>query len=61
MLFAGPLEVRPLPGTVYGLAMVLIVIHVWSAFLQAMTDSTWYSADPPPARALLVLRPGRSR
>ena len=58
LLFAGPLEVRPLPATVYGLAMVLIVIHVWSAFLQAMTDSTWYSADPPPARAVLVLRPG---
>jgi Histidine kinase-, DNA gyrase B-, and HSP90-like ATPase len=57
LLFAGPLEVRPLPGTVYGLGMVLIVIHVWSAFLQAMTDSTWYSADPPPTRALLVLRP----
>ena len=57
LLFAGPLEVRPLPGTVYGLGMVLIVIHVWSAFLQAMTDSTWYSADPPPGRALLVLRP----
>jgi len=57
MLFAGPLEVRPLPGTVYGLGLVLIVIHVWSAFLQAMTDSTWYSADPPPPRGLLVLRP----
>ncbi len=57
MLFAGPLEVRPLPATVYGLGMVLIVIHVWSAFLQAMTDSTWYASDPPPARALLVLRP----
>jgi signal transduction histidine kinase len=57
LLFAGPLEVRPLPPTVYGLGMVLIVIHVWSAFLQAMTDSTWYASDPPPARALLVLRP----
>ena len=57
LLFAGPLEVRPLPATVYGLGMVLIVIHVWSAFLQAMTDSTWYASDPPPARALLVLRP----
>jgi signal transduction histidine kinase len=56
-LFAGPFGVRPLPGTVYALGMVLIVIHVWSAFLQAMTDSTWYSADPPPARGLLVLRP----
>jgi signal transduction histidine kinase len=49
--------VRPLPDAVYGLGMVLIVIHVWSAFLQAMTDSTWYATDPPPARALLVLRP----
>ena len=57
LLFAGPLEVRPLPATVYGLGMVLIVIQVWSAFLQAMTDSTWYATDPPPARALLVLRP----
>src|SRR5690242_9250322 len=57
LLFAGPLEVRPLPATVYALGMVLIVIHVWSAFLQAMTDSTWYATDPPPARALLVLRP----
>jgi hypothetical protein len=57
MLFAGPLEVRPLPATVYGLGLVLIVIHVWSAFLQAMTDSTWYSTDPPPGRGLLVLRP----
>jgi signal transduction histidine kinase len=56
-LFAGPFEVRPLPGTVYALGTVLIVIHVWSAFLQAMTDSTWYSADPPPARGLLALRP----
>ena len=57
LLFAGPLEVRPLPATVYALGMVLIVIHVWSAFLQAMTDSTWYASDPPPARVLLVLRP----
>jgi signal transduction histidine kinase len=57
LLFAGPLEVRPLPATVYALGLMLIVIHAWSAFLQAMTDSTWYAADPPPARALLVLRP----
>jgi signal transduction histidine kinase len=57
LLFAGPLEVRPLPSLVYAVGVVLIVIHVWSAFLQAMTDSTWYASDPPPARALLVLRP----
>ncbi len=57
MLFAGPLEVRPLPATVYALGTVLIVIHVWSAFLQAMTDSTWYAPDTPPGRAVLVLRP----
>ena len=57
LLFAGPLEVRPLPGTVYALGMVLIVIHVWSAFLQAMTDSSWYVPDPPPGRAVLILRP----
>ena len=56
-LFAGPFEVRPLPATSYALGVVLIVIHVWSAFLQAMTDSSWYSTDPPPAPALLVLRP----
>src|SRR6266699_276248 len=57
LLFAGPLEVRPLPATVYALGTVLIVIHVWSAFLQAMTDSTWYTPDTPPGRAVLVLRP----
>jgi hypothetical protein len=57
LLFAGPLEVRPLPDTVYALGMVLIVIHVWSAFMQAMTDSSWYAPDVPPGRAVLVLRP----
>ena len=57
LLFAGPLEVRPLPALVYALGTVLIVIHVWSAFLQAMTDSTWYVPDPPPGRAVLLLRP----
>jgi len=36
---------------------VLIVVHVWSAFLQAMTDSSWYSPVHPPGRAVLVLRP----
>jgi signal transduction histidine kinase len=57
LLYAGPLEVRPLPALVYGLGTVLIVVHVWSAFLQAMTDSSWYSPDPPPGRAVLLLRP----
>ena len=57
LLFAGPLEVRPLPATVYAVGVVLIVVHVWSAFLQAMTDSSWYVQDPPPGRAVLVLRP----
>jgi signal transduction histidine kinase len=49
--------VRPLPATVYELGTVLIVVHVWSAFLQAMTDSSWYSPDVPPGRAVLLLRP----
>jgi signal transduction histidine kinase len=57
LLYAGPLEVRPLPATVYALGTVLIVIHVWSAFLQAMTDSGWYSPDTPPGRVVLALRP----
>jgi hypothetical protein len=57
LLFAGPVEVRPLPATVYALGMVLIVVHVWSAFMQAMTDSAWYAPDVPPGRAVLVLRP----
>jgi signal transduction histidine kinase len=57
LLFAGPLEVRPLPATVYGLGLVLITVHVWSVFLQAMTDSSWYAPDPPPGRGVLVLRP----
>jgi signal transduction histidine kinase len=57
LLYAGPLEVRPLPSLVYALGVVLIVIHVWSAFLQAMTDSSWYVQDPPPGRAVLLLRP----
>ena len=57
LLFAGPLEVRPLPGTVYALGMVLIVIHVWSVFLQAMTDSSWYAPDPPPGLVVLILVP----
>ena len=57
LLFAGPLAVRPLPALVYALGTVLIVIHVWSAFLQAMTDSSWYSPDSPPGRAVLLLRP----
>jgi hypothetical protein len=30
---------------------------VWSAFGQAMTDSSWYAPDAPPGRAVLVLRP----
>jgi hypothetical protein len=46
-----------LPATVYELGIVLIVVHVWSAFLQAMTDSSWYSPDMPPGRAVLLLRP----
>ena len=57
LLFAGPLAVRPLPALVYALGTVLIVVHVWSAFLQAMTDSSWYSPDSPPGRAVLLLRP----
>jgi hypothetical protein len=57
LLFAGPVAVRPLPATVYELGTVLIVVHVWSAFLQAMTDSSWYSPDMPPGRAVLLLRP----
>jgi histidine kinase/DNA gyrase B/HSP90-like ATPase len=57
LLFAGPLEVRPLPATVYRLGLVLITVHVWSVFLQTMTDSSWYSPDPPPGRLVLLLRP----
>ena len=57
LLYAGPFAVRPLPALVYALGTVLIVVHVWSAFLQAMTDSSWYSPDPPPGRAVLLLRP----
>jgi hypothetical protein len=57
LLYAGPLEVRPLPALVYALGTVLIVVHVWSAFLQAMTDSSWYSPTHPPGRAVLLLRP----
>ena len=57
LLFAGPVAVRPLPATVYELGTVLIVVHVWSAFLQAMTDSSWYSPDMPPGRTVLLLRP----
>jgi signal transduction histidine kinase len=57
LLFAGPLEVRPLPATVYRLGLLLITVHVWSMFLQTMTDSSWYSPDPPPGRAVLLLRP----
>jgi len=57
LLFAGPLEVRPLPSLVYAIGVTLIVIHVWSAFMQAMTDSSWYVRDPPPGRTVLVLRP----
>ena len=54
LLFAGPVAVHPLPALVYELGTVLIVVHVWSAFLQAMTDSSWYSPVHPPGR-----RPGR--
>jgi signal transduction histidine kinase len=57
LLFAGPLEVRPLPATVYSIGLVLITVHVWSMFLQAMTDSSWYAPDLPPGRILLLLRP----
>ena len=57
LLYAGPFAVRPLPALVYALGTVLIVVHVWSAFLQAMTDSSWYSPDPPPGQAVLLLRP----
>jgi len=57
LLFAGPTEVRPLPATVYRLGLVLITVHVWSMFLQTMTDSSWYSPNPPPGRGVLLLRP----
>jgi signal transduction histidine kinase len=57
LLYAGPVAVRPLPALVYALGTALIVVHVWSAFLQAMTDSSWYSPDSPPGRAVLLLRP----
>jgi hypothetical protein len=57
LLFAGPLEVRPLPAVVYALGLVLITVHVWSVFMQTMTDSSWYAPDPPPPEGLLRLRP----
>jgi hypothetical protein len=57
LLYAGPLEVRPLPATVYALGLVLVTLDVWSAFMQAMTDASWYAPDAPPGRAVLLLRP----
>jgi signal transduction histidine kinase len=42
---------------VYALGVVLVVVHVWSAFLQAMTDSSWYIPGPGPGRAVLMVRP----
>ncbi len=57
LLFAGPLAVRPLAAAVYSLGLVLITVHVCSVFMQVMTDSSWYAPDPPPGRAVLLLRP----
>lgn len=57
LLYAGPLQVRPLPATVYAIGLVLITVHVWSAFMQAMTDASWYAPGSPPGRAVQVLRP----
>ena len=57
LLFGGPLEIRSLPATVYALGLVLITVHVWSVFMQTMTDPSWYKREPPPGRAVLLLRP----
>lgn len=57
LLFAGPLQVRPVPATVYAIGLVLVTVHVWSAFLQAMTDSSWYAPGATLGRAMLALRP----
>ena len=57
LLYAGPLEVRPLPAAVYTVGLVLAASFIWSAFLQAMTDSSWYSPSLPPGRAVLLVRP----
>jgi signal transduction histidine kinase len=57
LLYGGPISVRPLPLPVYVIGVTLITAHVWSAFVQVMTDASWYNPDEPANQGLIALRP----
>ena len=57
LLYVGPFAVRPLPAGVYLAGLVLVTGHLWSAYSQVMTDSSWYNPEAPANRRLVVLRP----
>jgi hypothetical protein len=57
LLYGGPVPVRPLPLPVYVVGVILITAHVWSAFVQVMTDASWYNPDERANRGLVILRP----
>ena len=57
LLYGGPVPVRPLPLPVYVIGVILVTAHVWSAFVQVMTDASWYNPDERANRGLVILRP----
>jgi signal transduction histidine kinase len=57
LLYGGPVPVRPLPLPVYVIGVILVTAHVWSAFVQVMTDASWYNPDERANRGLVIVRP----
>lgn len=57
LLYAGPAPVRSLPAAVYLTGLGLAATHVWSAWLQVMTDASWYNPDNRPGTPLTRFRP----
>jgi hypothetical protein len=57
LLYSGPIAVHAIPRAVFATGIVLITVHIWSAFSQAMTDASWYNPDIPPPPGLVRFRP----
>jgi hypothetical protein len=57
LLYAGPVAVTGLPPAVYYAGIVLVTVHVWSAWWQVMTFPSWYSPAASASSMLVRLRP----
>ncbi|GAA3041597.1 sensor histidine kinase [Actinokineospora globicatena] len=55
-LFAGPFPLASLPPGVRVVGLVLAILYVWEAVLQAVIDPGWYSVEQPPPRGMRVFR-----